>query len=143
MVVKIRRIGQNAAADGRGGRPWRRGRRPDLGHHHFRSGWEANYARYLNWLKEKGEIFNWDYEADIFWFDKIKRGVRSYTPDFKVWETANSEPCYHEVKGWMDPRSKTKIKRMRIYHPKIKLIVIDSKAYRALAKYAALIPGWE
>lgn len=51
---------------------------------------------------------------------------------------------YHEVKGWMDDRSKTKIKRMRIYYPDVKLIVIDARGYRSIMRQAAsLVPGWE
>ena len=74
--------------------------------------------------------------------EAIRRGVRSYTPDFKIWEAG--EPYFVEVKGWMDARSKTKIKRMAKYHPGIKLIVIDSKAYEQLRKkVSGLVPGWE
>lgn len=110
---------------------------------YYRSMWEANYARYLEWLREKGEIANWEHEPETFWFDGIKRGCRSYLPDFRVTENSG-RVVYHEVKGWMDDRSKTKIKRMRIYHPKIELIVIDSKAYKSIqSQVSALIPGWE
>lgn len=109
----------------------------------FRSRWEANYARYLQWLKERGEIQAWEHEPETFWFEAIKRGVRSYLPDFKVTE-ANGAVVYHEVKGWMDDRSRTTIRRMAKYHPKVKLLVIDGKQYRALAKQVSrLIQGWE
>ena len=110
---------------------------------YYRSKWEANYAYYLEWLKTKGEIQQWEHEPTTFWFEKIKRGCRSYLPDFRVIEKDGTE-VYHEVKGWMDSRSKTKIKRMAIYHPKVKLIVIDSKQYQVLRKQLKnLVPGWE
>lgn len=109
----------------------------------FRSTWEANYARYLDWLKRRRLLADWEHEPDTFWFDAIKRGVRSYLPDFKVTEN-NGEIVYHEVKGHMDPRSKTKIKRMAKYHPTVKLIVIDAKTYRGLAiSVRRLVPEWE
>jgi hypothetical protein len=109
----------------------------------YRSRWEANYARYLQWLKERGEIADWKHEAETFWFDAIKRGVRSYLPDFRVTETSGAI-AYHEVKGWMDDRSRTAIRRMEKYHPDTKLVVIDSKQYRSLAsQLRGLIPGWE
>jgi hypothetical protein len=109
----------------------------------YRSKWEANYARYLEWLKQKGEIKDWLHEPETFWFDGIKRGVVSYLPDFKVIEN-NGAIVFHEVKGWMDPKSKTKIKRMRIYHPKVKLIVIGSKAYGSIKKtMRPIITDWE
>jgi hypothetical protein len=110
---------------------------------YFRSRWESNYARYLEWLKEKGEIAEWEYEPVTFWFEKIKRGVRSYKPDFRVWANDGSH-SYHEVKGWMDSRSKTTLKRMAKYHPKEVVVLIDTKAYRALRRDVMhLIPGWE
>jgi hypothetical protein len=110
---------------------------------YYRSRWEANYARYLEWLRLRGEIADWEHEPETFWFEKIMRGCRSYLPDFRVTEN-NGQIVYHEVKGWMDDRSKTKIKRMGIYHPNVKLIVIDAKEYRKLqAQVSMLVPGWE
>ena len=110
---------------------------------YYRSKWEANYAYYLQWLKEKGQIADWKHEPKVFWFEGIKRGTNSYLPDFWVQENSGAE-AFHEVKGWMDDRSKTKIKRMAKYHPKVKLIVIDSKGYAAIKKsISSLVPGWE
>ena len=110
---------------------------------YFRSRWEANYARYLEWLKTIGNIKSWEHEPETFWFDKLKRGCVSYLPDFRV-TNPNGSIEYHEVKGWMDARSKTKIKRMAKYFPEIKLIVIHDKAYKKLAsQISASIVGWE
>jgi len=95
----------------------------------FRSSWEVNYALYLDFLIKQNEIKKWEYEVDTFWFEKIRRGVRSYKPDFKIFNN-NDSIEYHEVKGWMDPKSKTKIKRMAKYHPEIKLIIIDEPVYK-------------
>ena len=109
----------------------------------FRSRWEANYARYLQGLKERGEIVDWEHEPEVFWFKNIKRGVVSYLPDFRV-DRPDGSREYHEVKGWMDARSKTKLKRMAKYHPQVKLVVVGAKPYKALEKQAgAAIPGWE
>lgn len=120
-----------------------KGYRADLNNQYFRSSWEANYARYLNFLIKQKQITKWEYEPETFWFEKIRRGVRSYTPDFKVFNN-NGASEFHEIKGWMDRKSKTKIKRMGIYHPNIKLIVIDEKQYRVLSKQLrGLIPNWE
>lgn len=120
-----------------------RGRRADLGTPFFRSSWEANYARYLNSLQKQGLILSWEFEPTTFWFEKIRRGVRSYTPDFKILD-ADGSSYYVEVKGWMDARSKTKLKRMKKYHPKIEVRVVDGKAYKEIQKkFGALIPEWE
>jgi len=120
------------------------GRRADLGNIFFRSSWEANYARYLNFLMTQGQIYKWEFEPDTFWFEEIKRGVRSYLPDFKLWDSKDSDPYYVEVKGWMDDKSKTKIKRMKKYYPHIRLDVFDSKQYAEIKKkLSRLIKGWE
>lgn len=120
------------------------GKRADISNMYFRSCWEANYARYLNTLIASGSMFKWEYEPDTFVFHEIKRGTRSYLPDFKIWETEDSEPYYIEVKGWMDDKSKTKLNRMRIYYPKVKIIIVGEKEYNELKKqYSKVIEGWE
>lgn len=110
---------------------------------YFRSNWEANYARYLQWLKECGHIADWKHEPKTFWFEGIKRGTVSYLPDFWVLENDGTD-SFHEVKGWMDDRSKTKIARMAKYYPGVKLVVIDAKAYKEIRrKVSSLVPGWQ
>lgn len=121
----------------------RGGKRSDLGDAYFRSAWEANYARYLNFLVSRGEITSWEYEPRTFIFDKIKRGTRAYTPDFLV-----VFPCgrheWHEVKGWMDQQSKTRLSRFAKYYPKEKLILVGSAWFRSANKdLAGLVPNWE
>ena len=110
---------------------------------YFRSRWEANYARYLEFLKVQNQISDWEHEPEVFWFEGIKRGCVSYLPDFRVTEL-NGTFTYHEVKGWMDDRSKTKIKRMAIYHPSVILKIIDAKWFKNNNKtLTAIIYGWE
>ena len=126
------------------GRKWKAAWREIGGRLIFaRSRWEANYARYLEWLKVNKQIQEWEHEPQTFWFEKIKRGCRSYLPDFRV--TSNeSNVEYHEVKGWMDDRSKTKIKRMAKYHPSVRLLIFDSKWFKKNSrKLALIIPNWE
>lgn len=109
----------------------------------FRSRWEANYARYLEFQKTHGLIADWHHECDTFWFEGIKRGCMTYLPDFKVTNLDGSIE-YHEVKGWMDAQSKTKIRRMAKYHPTVILKVFDSKWYKANKQnLSCLIPDWE
>lgn len=126
------------------GRTWKAGWRTIGGQkRYFRSRWEANYARYLEWLRSYGEILSWEHEPKTFWFNEIKRGVRSYLPDFLVIER-NGKQAYHEVKGWMDAASATKIKRMAKYYPDVTLIVIDAPAYKSIdRKVRGLVPEWE
>ena len=131
--------GQNTYTRGKGGK------RPDLNNQYFRSRYEANYARYLNFvIVNKGGVEKWEFEVETFYFKDIKRGVRSYTPDFKVYLMGGGIE-YHEVKGWDYPRGKTARKRMAKYYPLIKLILIDEDFFKALRRQGVekLIDGWE
>lgn len=112
------------------------GKRQDLNNTYFRSSWEANIARYFNFVGIK-----WEYEPKTFIFDTIKRGSVSYTPDFYLPE----EDRWVEVKGWMDQKSITKLKRFQKYYPEefSKLEIIGAEEYKAYKKYERLIPGWE
>lgn len=103
--------------------------------------WEINVAHFLEWLRLHGEIEDWEYEPETFWFEQIRRGVRSYTPDFRVREKGGSHTFY-EVKGWMDQKSRTKLDRMARYYPAVKLVVIGSTEYKELRAYGRLF-GFE
>lgn len=143
-ILKARVASQGSAAPNHPHGSWKAGWREIGGkRNYYRSRWEANYARYLEWLKCRGEIQDWQHEPETFWFDKIKRGVRSYLPDFRVWEN-DGKSNLHEVKGWMDARSKTTLARMGRYHPKEQILVIREKDYNAIARtMRGLIEGWE
>jgi hypothetical protein len=123
---------------------WKAGWREIAGERYYlRSRWEANYARYLQFLKENGKIVNWEHEPKTFWFEKIKRGVRSYLPDFRVTEN-DGRVVYHEVKGWMCPRSKTALKRMAKYYPEIEIVLVQNEFFKASnATLRCLIKDWE
>jgi hypothetical protein len=139
-VVKQRQAGKLQQCYSRA----KRGRREDIGDYYFRSSWEANYARYLNYLVAEGKIYKWEFESDTFWFENIRRGIRSYTPDFKIWDTQESEPYYVEVKGYMDNKSKTKIKRFLKYYPHLTLKLVEKDFYRRIInQYSGKIEGWE
>ena len=121
----------------------------------FRSGWEANVAR---WLTYKG--YEWEYEPQVFFFDGIKSGTVSYCPDFKYGKTG----LWLEVKGYLKPEAKTAINRFKKYHPqefkKLRAIVgspgtIPDKYFKKMGipviaymrdltkKYRSEIPHWE
>lgn len=118
------------------------GKRADLDGLYVRSSWEANWARYLNWLVSLGEIASWEYEPDTFEFP-VKRGSKFYTPDFKLISHDGSIE-YHEVKGYMDRASLTKLARMKRHYPDVKLIVVAARQYHAVAKACrTFIKEWE
>lgn len=132
--MRCRELPKHGAAKG--------GTRADLGIY-VRSTWEANYARYLNWLVLHGQIKAWEYEPLTFYFEAVKRGNRSYCPDFRVTEN-NGVQVFHEVKGYLDAGSKTKLARMKKYYPQHTVILIQNKEMKEIkAKLGALIPHWE
>ena len=114
----------------------RSGKRKDLNDVFFRSSWEANVARYYNLNGIK-----WQFEPKTFIFEKIKKGCISYTPDFYLPELDK----WVEVKGWMDDKSKTKLKRFEKYFPEefSKLEMITQKEYKEISKSKHLIENWE
>ncbi len=117
------------------------GFREDIGIY-VRSRWEANYARYLNFLKDQGKIEKWEYESETFEFHGIKKGTRFYTPDFKVFYRDKIE--YHEVKGYMTPKARTALNRMAKYYPDAKIIIIDKTVYYPLRKQVCrIVKNWE
>lgn len=119
------------------------GKRADLGGQFFRSAWEANYARYLNWLMGVGEVRAWEFEPYAFRFEGETRGVISYTPDFLV-TFPDGHTEWHEVKGWMDEKSKARLKKMKKHYPGETIVLIDAKVYRGIERSVSrLIAGWE
>jgi hypothetical protein len=120
------------------------GVRSDVGEQYFRSSWEANYARYLNLLIKLGAVERWEYEPETFWFKGVLRGTNSYRPDFRVKYKNDPTWEYIEIKGWVRPKDKTKWKRMKKYHPHIKLVVVGAKEYYSIQKKSSSsIPKWE
>lgn len=95
----------------------------------FRSDWEYKFALHLQSIKQFGAIQDWEHEPQTFWFNEIRRGTRSYLPDFKV-INLNGTHYWVEVKGYLDAKSRTKIRRFRKYYPDESLIVIDEKWFR-------------
>lgn len=107
----------------------------------MRSSWELNYAHYLNKLQNENKIEKWEYEPDVFRFPELMIGLKVYTPDFKVFYK-NGSIIYHEVKGWMDIKSKIKLKLMKTYYPKIKIKIIGKEQYKKIEKKKDIILGW-
>jgi hypothetical protein len=106
----------------------RGGHRSDLGFY-FRSCWEANFARILNFQNK-----SWEYEPRSFLFSNGK----TYTPDFLC------EGIYYEVKGRMMEECEVKLSLMKLEYPEVQIRLIDGAKYRDLAvRYKHLIPNWE
>lgn len=115
----------------------RNGYRKDLGKYFFKSAWEANYARYLNYLNIK-----WEYEPKRFIFHNVEYMPISYAPDFYLPEYDQ----WVEIKGWKDEKSKKRLNRFKEHYPEEykKLILIQEKEYAEIdEKYKDIIKNWE
>ncbi len=92
----------------------------------------------------RGVIVSWAYEARTFVFAVASGAPYAYTPDFRV-DFGAGRIEWHEVKGWLDPASITRLGRMRETFPNERVVIIDETWFRA-AKSSGLIeqiPGWE
>lgn len=87
---------------------------------YFRSKWEANLARYWNFIKVP-----WEYEPKEFEFKTIKKGSRFYKPDFYLPKIDE----YIELKGYFTASDKTKLRRFKKYYPeefkKLRFVIED------------------
>lgn len=118
------------------------GKRADLDARYFRSAMEANIYRYALFLLRHKQIKSVEYEKTEYEFP-IRRGVRFYKPDLDIVNLDDSFEHW-EVKGWNDPKSKTQLKRMAKYYPKVKVVFIGTREYRDIQRRVSkLIPGWE
>lgn len=142
IATRVRKFG--SAAPKRDKTTWKSGWRTIGGRGaFFRSSWEANYARYLDYRKRCGLISRWEHEPLTFFFPGVISGPVSYLPDFRV-TNKDASTEYHEVKGWMDAKSKLKLRRMKKHHPSIRIFVRSSKWFKQWnSKLKAIIHEWE
>ncbi len=105
------------------------GHRQDL-NMYFRSMWEANFARILNFKKLK-----WEYETKSFQLEPSF----SYTPDFYVVE----EDAFYELKGRMDEKSKRQLELMAKVFPNVTVHVVDGAKYAELRVQFKHLVAWE
>lgn len=108
----------------------------------FRLAWEANFARYLQFLKDHGRIREWEHEPQRFDFPE-RAGNNSYLPDFRVTNNDDFHEWF-EVKGHLTAGGRIKMKRFLKYFPAEKLTQVDAEQYRAIDRECRnLIEGWE
>ncbi len=111
-------------------------------HYKFRSKLERNWAAYLQFLKESGEICDWRFEQTRFIFADETRGAKEFLVDFDI---LNNDWTleYHETKGWLQGKDVTKFKRVAHYQPQVKITLVmsgkqkkDANRIRQISKYA-------
>ena len=140
------------------------GKRQDLNGLFLRSGWEANFIRYINYVA-KDSISLIEYEPTTFSFIQfgIKRGAIAYTPDFKL-TFHDSSYLWIEIKGMIKAEDRAKIRRFQKYFPTefvcLKAVVGSEKTKAAQffdkmcvpilfyyneinQKFRKVIPNWE
>lgn len=107
-----------------------------------KSNYERRYALYLEFLKKHGHIVDWEYEPKTFYFEGIKRGTNNYKPDFKVY-FPNGKYQWVEVKGYMEAKDFTKMKRMAKYFPEEKITIVDKQWFSSNGpKLRGVIKEW-
>ena len=89
----------------------------------FRCGFEVRWAKYLELLKQAGEITYWEYETKKFEFEGIRSGTVFYIPDFFI-QYSNGEMLWHETKGHLKQKDVTKFRRMAKYYPDEKIVLV-------------------
>lgn len=99
----------------------------------FRSSWEFYYGIFLEKLKREGKIKDWRHEPKTFWFNEVKRGIRSYLPDYCITHLNDSEE-WAEVKGYEDAASMTKMKRMAQFYPEVKIRLVGASWFKVNLK---------
>lgn len=102
---------------------------------YFRSRRERRYAEHLEMLRQAGAITSWEHEPRRFEFP-LRRGTNSYLPDFRV-VFADGRVEWHEVKGWMDGRSRVALERMLRHYPDEVVLVNGVPASLAIAQAKA------
>ena len=122
-----------------GGKGFSRGKsgfRQDL-NHFFRSRWEANVARILNFLS-----IEWIYEPRYFCLrdDRSEKVRSAYVPDFYLPKTNE----YVEVKGYSSPEFLRKFGLFKEQYPNARIVLIDHDRYIELeSRYKQSLVEWE
>lgn len=106
--------------------------------YHFKSSWEYEFALILERIKNEGFILSWSYEPIRFIFEDVKQGIRSYLPDFVVFNK-KGESIFFEVKGWKMENGMKRIEMFKERYPNIKLYVIDEREYKKVISEANYI----
>ncbi|MBS3938778.1 MAG: hypothetical protein KGZ50_09455 [Peptococcaceae bacterium] len=98
----------------------------------FRSSWEANFARILNFKQ-----IPWKYEPQMFSL-KLEQHSTVYMPDFHLPDIG-----YVELKGKWDAAGLRKVMLFRQQYPDLPLYTIDGDMMMSLDElYSTKVPGW-
>lgn len=116
---------------------------------HLDSNYEYNYALYLDYLYNAGEIAGWVRNTTLFYFSKpiqvLSRNSeqKSYRPDFIIF---NKDGTYeiHEVKGWFNEKAKEVDKQFKKDYPNLAYKLIKKEDILSLQQqFKDKLWGWE
>lgn len=110
------------------------------------SNYEYNYALYLDYLYESGQIAGWIKNTTKFGFSseiEVRgRTQKSYRPDFFVF-MKNGTYEIHEVKGWMNERSEKVLSQFKKDYGGLCLKIITKDEMLSLQRnYKNKLWGW-
>lgn len=109
--------------------------------YYMRSGFEARWGYYLDFLQKAGEVISWEFEPKHKEFEGVRSGTVFYIPDFEVTYPSEDHPeeiytFWHETKGQITQKDITKFRRMSRYHPNEKIILVMQKIPKGYSKSA-------
>lgn len=90
---------------------------------HFRSKAEYDVAEYLHLLKQSGYIKDFAYEQTKFCFPSEAEPIKTWLLDFDILENDGSF-YYIEVKGRVEPDTKSKLKLLNTYRPEVRVDMV-------------------
>ena len=113
------------------------------------SNYEYDYALFLDYSYENGDIAGWVRNTTQFGFSEAveypnKRGstLKSHRPDFLVFNLDGSYEI-HEVKGWMNAKATAVDKQFRKDYPNLTYRMVDKEDILALqAEFKDKLLGW-
>lgn len=126
---------------------------------YYASGWERDFARFLNYLQGCGVIEGWEYEPMEFSFQGLgyKRGPFVYKPDFAAKfnnipvctlgglfeEATPNSVVFLEVKGQETGRDRSKWRRFRKHSGYPLQVIARDKMIVIQDLFSEYIPFWE
>lgn len=126
---------------------------------YYMSGWERDFARFLNYLMDVGLVEGWEYEPQRFNFIGFyNSNPLFYVPDFVVRFTHATEvnklsiflpdattgsTLYIEVKGQETGRDRNKWKRFRKVTGNKLNVVKRDEMKDIQERFSDIIPNWE
>ena len=91
--------------------------------YHFRSKFECQWAKYLQFLKDKKQIHDWQYEPYRIYFQNCTRGPYSYLLDFLITENSGAT-LWQECKGELDSDAASKFRLMAEQRPQERIELV-------------------